>query len=307
MIDPKSYDICFYHKCCPDGVGAALPFYLNGAQCIPVPPAFRATDEEHYANKRIVFVDVTPKRELFETILDKASHVCVIDHHKTAIDMITDMSEFIAQKEAIIHYDVARSAAQISWALCFPDTPEPFYISVIADRDLWKWEYPKSREIGNAMYSDGYYTLHGLSGLYYDMKDMSLHEINNFISELVYDGTIIENEKQREIESAVNRSVLCKFEGRTVRLSCSSVHRSDIGDAILQQYNDCDFAVIVHYDYSRNEYWISFRADDREGGSDSMLDLVQKNGGGGHPKACGMTVNAEYISLWDIFEPMPQK
>jgi uncharacterized protein len=59
-------------------------------------------------------------------------HLIVIDHHKSAMIELHDISN--------THFDMTKSGAMLSWEFFHPGKEPPKFIRYIQDRDLWKWE-----------------------------------------------------------------------------------------------------------------------------------------------------------------------
>ena len=97
---------------------------------------------------------------------DDAGTVLVIDHHRTAMIELHDISN--------THFDMNHSGARLSWDFFHPGHPPPKLISYIEDRDLWKWELPYSKEFSAA----------------FDMVPFTFEDFEKFEDDSVFDDAV---------------------------------------------------------------------------------------------------------------------
>ena len=298
VIDPYQIDVVLYHASCPDGTGAAWPIWAeNSKDNSRVTPleTYEVRHGEPYPDvtgKVVAIVDFSYKRNIMKKICKAAKFVTVIDHHKTAIRDLEGLETEIDNYQGI--FDVERSGAQLVWDLVHPSkkgVPRPWFIDIIADRDLWKWEIPNSKYIGKALYHRDWYTFHMMSR----MNEMPFDTTEDLKVELTKEGKFISSKEKRDIDYACGTAILCEFEGYKVKLSsCHPTLRSEVGNILSS--NGCDFAATWRYDFLSDSWWISLR-----GSNKSPLDLAkicEKFGGGGHPKACGFTIHGAGSPIW---------
>ena len=297
-------DLVIYHGNCPDGVAGAWCFYKLLDKDINkfYPGKFNETiPMDQITDKNILFVDFTYRKATTEEMLKVAKSIVVLDHHKTALDL----KEINNDKLNLI-LDMDRSGAQLAWDYVNnannDNTKRPYFIDDIADRDLWKWLVPNSKETTRAMNS---------LCLFESIEKFSTVE---FIprSILLSVGTILVNDDQRIHDNICRYAIDCIYTSPVdnttwkVRVAqASSEQASDIGNYLLKD-KLCDFAVIYRYDLMKDQWFISLRAH-----SDSNVDLTDlcKNHfkqGGGHPKAAGIMLdNNKGLYLRSLFVPVP--
>lgn len=139
--DIKKFDILVYHDNCMDGlVSVAIAAEYCDEDCLLIPGDYREDiDFEIFIDKHVCFLDYSTKRDIMVMVLDAAAGVTVLDHHISAWhelhDITDDRFNFV--------YDVRRSGAQIAWDY-FTDLPQPPFIKLIGDRDLWTKKYESS-------------------------------------------------------------------------------------------------------------------------------------------------------------------
>nr|QBK85661.1 MAG: DHH family phosphohydrolase [Marseillevirus LCMAC101] len=291
---PTEIDVVLYHASCPDGTGAAWPLWRENMKSSVPFQAYEVRHGEPYPDvtgKTVAIVDFSYKRSIMKDICKAAKYVRVIDHHKTAIRDLEKLEEEV--DNYIGFFDVERSGAQLVWDLVYPSERDkrPWFIDIIADRDLWKWEIPNSKYIGKALYHRDWYTFQKMEYL----MGMDLETTKILKDALTAEGRFISAREKKDIDYACGTAILCEFQGYKVKLSsCHPTLRSEVGNILSN--NGCDFAVTWRYDFQSDSWWISLR-----GSSKSPLDLAkicEKFGGGGHPKACGFTIHGEGSKIW---------
>jgi hypothetical protein len=314
-ISPRDFEVCLYHHHCPDGIGAAWCFWRENLTR-PEPEDENQNKSPSRRQKKtlrdgciiqgVTFTDPLPLElvrgknvvimdfcfERYETIAlcSAAKNVMVLDHHDTALRNLDGLHQEVSNLGYI--FDMNRSGAQIAWDWYHPKTPEPWFISYIADRDLWKWELPNSREIGKSLYCNRWYTFDKMEELF-NLSDAHTEE---YKKKFAVEGAVLIGIEEKDISYAVHKSVLCEFLGYRVRLTtCSPTIRSEVGSSICAK-GDCDFAVVWRYDFESDQWWMNLRGD-----KDCEIHLnvlCEKYGGGGHIKASGFAIHGNNSKEW---------
>ena len=286
------FDVCIYHGNCADGIGAAFPFWMENKKKIEEenfffikgiygkPPPFSS-----FKDKNVVIVDFSFSEENTIELCKNAKHVLILDHHITAIEKLAGLMCDIENLECI--FDVKRSGAQIAWDYVYPSEKRPWFIEYIADRDLWKWELPDSKEINNALYTFGYNTWEKMEILL-EMRDMP--------PLILEQGKIISQLRLIKIEKAVRYAPIRKFEGYDVcLLSGDAELRSEMGNVACLT-RECDFAAFWRYNEEEGQFFISLRGS--KTCSIELNKICEKYGGGGHRLACGFAIHTKYSEEW---------
>lgn len=124
-----------------DGFASALAAWMRygdtGAHYIevrynePVPEIPAGT-------KRLFILDFSYSREICDEL---ATHydLVVLDHHQTAQADLADAPYAI--------FDMSKAGCELAWEFFFPAEPLPELLAYVADRDLWAWELPNSKEV----------------------------------------------------------------------------------------------------------------------------------------------------------------
>jgi nanoRNase/pAp phosphatase (c-di-AMP/oligoRNAs hydrolase) len=284
-------DMVVYHAYCPDGTAAAALFAY----------AFNLADNQLFAAQHgkknnipdglyVVFVDFCYTLDEMKDIVSRSKKVLVLDHHKSS-------EEILQLKNNInVNLDMTRSACQMVWDYLSVVPYRPYYIDDIADRDLYKWTIPGSREVNSAMH---------FSSIFMNVrKFMEFMEAPMERPELYNIGKILEQDRDRRIKNVSKNAIRCQMGKYTIMaLFCDYDILSDVGSCVSENNKDIDFVVIYRYAIEKNEWYLSLRRR-----KDSALDLsvVAREfdvEGGGHPAAAGITLR-EHIN--NVIKPLPK-
>ena len=262
-LSPKTVDVVLYHSNCPDGLGAAFPFWrenqdrFNNKELQLIGVTHGINYPRSLIDKRIMMVDFSYKREIIKQICKNNKFVFILDHHRSAIDDLVGLENECPNFGYILNID--KSGAQIVWDWIYPTINAPWFIDYIADRDLWRFKLPHSKEINRGLNFDGFtfYDHYNRLAPWEKMEELMSYTSND-INKLSERGRIVCEVEDREIQAAMAKSILCEFEGYRVRLATCSPHlRSDLGNKIVDEYNDCDFSVVWRYDFTVDNWYIS--------------------------------------------------
>ena len=289
IFDPLSVDVILYHAKCSDGVGAAWPIWRENYYSMN--KEIITKEVRHGSNhpkssliqgKNVVIVDFSYKRDVMLSLCSVAKSVVIIDHHTSAIEDLKDLENICPNYKG--YFDVNRSGAQLSWDLVYPSKQRPWFVEIIADRDLWKWQIPNSLSIGKALFRKNWYTFEKMEEFY----SMNEEETNKLIENLVKEGNDILSIEKSQIDHSCETAMICEFEGYRVKLAtCRPSLRSEVGNKLIG--DDCDFAAIWRYESESDQWIISLRGDGIN--PPNLTKLCEKYGGGGHPMACGFTIH----------------
>jgi uncharacterized protein len=152
-------DIVYYHAPCQDGWVAAFVAKLRYPEAKLVPLSYGGFELddlfEEAKGKDILMVDFSLKSRIANDTLNRvAKSLLILDHHKTAQEIIGDAP--------YARFDMNRSGAGLAWDYLFGvDSPQagtlnvvdpfklhrPWYVNYAEDQDLWRWKLPNSRDI----------------------------------------------------------------------------------------------------------------------------------------------------------------
>jgi oligoribonuclease NrnB/cAMP/cGMP phosphodiesterase (DHH superfamily) len=275
-LEPSLVDCVIYHANCTDGFGSAYSAWKllgNRAQYYAcshgqVPP--------DVTGKNVVILDFSFDNKTTKEMIEKADNLLVIDHHKSAMVELHDISN--------THFDMTKSGATLAWEWFHPGKEAPKFIQYITDRDLWKWELPYSKEFSAA----------------FDMVPFEFEDFEKFEDDSVFDdavkrGSYILAYSKTVIKKVCDKAVSKHMSGYHVMVVNSSHWMSEIGAKLAP---DCDFALIWYYDHNDAVIKVSLRAFHDHV---DVSEISKKFGGGGHKKAAGFILKGKMI-IDDIFD-----
>ncbi|RTZ58634.1 MAG: hypothetical protein DSZ31_05520 [Gammaproteobacteria bacterium] len=297
-----------YHKNCPDGYGALAGvvykfkprnltyddtenyLYDEGKNFFAI-PTNHSTDftrlrnilTENGDDFELFMVDIfVPK--IYEVVREfpNIKRVTVIDHHKTALELIEKGIPEDVKGKFEIHIDLDYSGATLTWKVLNGFIPE--VMKYIEDRDIWKWEIP-----------DSLYVLTAIDARIFNV--LKPHEIVYSLLKLV--GEFPKEEFAREGQSMIEfkESVVTRLvennvhyivlpSGHKLYAVNSSVFQSDIGNRLAEISPD---KVACVYSISPKEDGVYVNCSIRSTVGKAR-EIAQANGGGGHDNAAGCRV-----------------
>lgn len=193
-----------------------------------------------------------------------------------------------------------KSGARLAWEFFWPDKEVPLLIRYIEDKDLWKFELPKSRE-----FSIFWSTIPYQFEIYDQyIKDESL------IEKAIESGTHILNYTQNRVSflkdgysfkrkmtvNIVDDDKKPQTRTYTVSVANSLVWISDLGNSVAKM-DGADFGMVFFYDGNLKRYNISLRSLDEKA---DVSQVAKAFGGGGHRNAAGFVW--EHKSIEDLFD-----
>ena len=157
--------LCIYHGNCADGFTAAWAVRKALGEDVEFFPGVYQSSPPDVANRHVVLVDFSYKRPVLDEMAGSANSILILDHHKTAADDLAgyqvpfgnswrrhldninqDVCEGCAGRPYAL-FDMERSGAQLAWDFFHEGTKRPNLVDYVADRDLWQFRLPLSREV----------------------------------------------------------------------------------------------------------------------------------------------------------------
>ncbi|AQQ73887.1 putative DHH superfamily phosphohydrolase [Kurlavirus BKC-1] len=273
--------VACFHGGCSDGISCAwvLSKVWPNAEFYGIRPGETELGHIDFENALVFFLDVCPSK-----FPENAKHIFVYDHHVTNKKFVDSCTI----ENITIIFDTERCGCLITWDQFFPDRKRPWFLEYIDDRDRWQWKLPESKEINEAMYSQGW------------MERLDELEVQT-PEDLASVGRELLLEKEKKIQEAISTAVPAKLCGYSIWLcsqeSCWKI-RSEVGNRLCSMLFENGeppaFSAVSLKDSETQEHWISLRGTNS---SPCLATLSEKFGGGGHPKASGFTIkNSEEFS-----------
>lgn len=299
-----NFDVCVYHMNCSDGImGLWCALRYKKIQYI-YPSGPNSGLDKNIENQNIIFIDLCPPVNYLIELSKKSNNIVILDHHKSTEMNIKNSNILESCKNITMIFDMEKSGCQLAWDYFFNDQPRPFFVDYVADRDLWLWKLPMSKEINYALYELNY------------LQPTNFNKLNQLINDecnvekskkmLADKGEIISMMIKKDIDYAIYKSVKATIFVNNITynvwLNDNVKYRSELGEILCKKpFKDGtmpDFAVLWKYDIVSNEWWISLRT------TSDLIDLsliAQSFGGGGHKKASGFSIKGG--KLRDYFIP----
>lgn len=260
-------DICIYHGNCADGFTAAWAVwkahpdieFFAGVYGEPPPDV---------TGKHVVLVDFSYKRPVLDSLAKSARSIVILDHHKTAQ---ADLDGFLN-----CIFDMERSGAQIAWDYFHAGKPRPALVDYVADRDLWRFALPGSRQIAACIFSHPY-----------DFKTWdwlaNRADFTMSLQEMVGEGDAIERKHHKDIAELLRQT------RRTMKIGGMVVPVANLpytlaSDAAGEMAKDAPFAA-CYFDRNDGQRVFSLRSRGTIGADVSLV--AAQYGGGGHRNAAG--------------------
>lgn len=271
--------ICFHHNDL-DGhcAGAIVRKYVQEnfpgteQRYIEVDYAIPFTMPKIVANESIYIVDYHFSLELMEEMVKFTSNILIFDHHKS-------VEEVIAQypKEVECHCDFGGkfSGCELVWNYLFPGNLMPMAVTLIGDRDAWKWEHGKE----TARFNEGMvlYPNQPLDLVWIDLLDRVMLTVSNI---QVVGGICI---RYRDSLCEMYRD-MWGYEAELFGHKCyvlNFVHPGASSEMFGEKLAEYDMCVATVF---KNGTWkLSFRSE----GKVDVSEIAKKFGGGGHAEAAG--------------------
>ena len=268
MLEPSSVDCVIYHANCTDGFGSAFSAWKLLGNRAEYHACTHGSKPPNVKGKNVVILDFSFDNKTTKKLIKDANNLLVIDHHKSAMVELHDISNTI--------FDMSKSGATMAWEFFHPGKEPPKFIQYITDRDLWKWELPYSKEFSAA----------------FDMVPFEFEEFEKFEDDSVFDdavkrGSFILAYSKTVVKKVCEKATSKKYKDMNVLVVNSSHWMSEIGAKLSP---DCDFALIWYYDHDDQHTRVSLRSFHDH---IDVSEIAKNFKGGGHRKAAGFTLSKD--------------
>lgn len=263
--------LVIYHSNCADGFSAAWCFWHKYGSACEFHAGVYGKEPPDVTGRAVYLVDFSYKRDTMLKLLSIASHVCLIDHHKTAIEDLAGLED----PKFSSYTDLNRSGATLAWDFLFPTQPRPLLLGHVEDRDLWRFSLPGTREIQAFVFSHEYT---------FEIWDKLMAADQVELLKMTAAGAAIERKHHKDVAELVavckRRMLIGGYAVPTASLPYTLT--SDAGHLMAQGE---PFAA-CYWDTDEHRCF-SLRATDE--GLD-VSEIAAQYGGGGHAKAAGFKV-----------------
>lgn len=282
-------DICIYHgPGCMDGLVAAWSIWKRWPD-IQFVPAQYGQEPPDVADKSVLIVDFSYKRDVLLRMAERAKYIVVLDHHKTAQ---ADLADFIdpalkfpdgwipraAGHQIAALFEMDKSGARLAWEYGHPGNYVPMMVQNVEDRDLWRFQMPWTREV-HAYLTSCDLDFPTIDGIAAQIDDRDLFK------PIVIAGASILRQHNKNVDAmlaaTLRRGMIAGYDVPMANLP--PVFASDAGNVMAKGEA---FAAVW---YEKRDGTLSFSLRSAADGVD-VSEVAAKYGGGGHVHAAGFAV-----------------
>ncbi len=264
--------LCIYHNDADGRSSAAIVRRALGPEVVLCEMKYGDSLplEDILVSEHIIIVDFSLPREDMERLA--AYHkITWIDHHKTALE---EMGDLAADWPGI--RDTSEAACVLTWRYFFPETPVPRAITLIGDRDIWRWAHAET-----GAFNEGLFQLN--TNPYNDrLWQPLLDDDKDLVAELIAHGGILRDARLRGIESSVARyGYEVEFEGyRTLAINLRG--SGDLGEQIRNHGYEIAYCYVETVHENELITYVTLYSNTVD-----VAAIAQRFGGGGHAGAAG--------------------
>ena len=277
-------DICIYHGNCADGFTAAWAVCKRFGTDVQYFPGFYGKEPPDVTGKHVLMVDFSFKRPVLEALAAHARSILILDHHKTARDDLAGLGYIPTSYDAFtetddpaarvgVVFDMDRSGAQIAWDFFHSGEPRPKLVDYVADRDLWQFKLPKSREIAATIFSYPYD---------FTRWDEIARRLETDFEMLAAEGAAIERKHFKDIDELLAQTTReMVIGGQCVKVANLPYTMSS--DAAGKLAEGAPFGACYFDRPDARVFSLRSRGD----GAADVSEIAARYGGGGHKNAAG--------------------
>ena len=274
--------LCIYHGNCTDGFGAAWVVRKALKNNVEFFAGIYGEEPPDVLNREVIMVDFSYKRSVLLEMAKKAKSILIIDHHKSARDDLVDIQEQASNITCV--FDMEHSGAMLTWNHFFPAKNPHKLLRHIEDRDLWRFNLIKTREIQAGLFSYPY-----------DFKIWDgLMKKRNLVALLADEGSAINRKHLKDINELlpiVTRNL--KIGGHIVPVAnLPYTYGSDAGNILAQGQPFAGY-------YYETKKGVIFGLRSSNDGLD-VAEIATQYGGGGHKHASGFRVSFDDFKLMEV-------
>lgn len=292
--------LVIYHGNCADGFSAAWCFWRKYGDGADYVAGMYQQNPPDVTGRDVYLVDFSYKAPVVERLLEQASSVTLIDHHKTAIDDLRPLKEQMVatnnngRGDTFGWFcDLNRSGATLAWDYLFPDEDKPLLLRHVEDRDLWRFTLPGTREIQAFVFAHEYS---------FHTWDRLMRADEAELQKMMQAGAAIERKHHKDI-----RELLCV----TAREMIIGGYRVPAANLPYTMSSDAGHQLAIGHPFAAC-YWDSpegrvFSLRSNGNGVD-VSEVAKLYGGGGHRNAAGFRLSfaqAQALELPASVRSMP--
>lgn len=265
---------CLYHDdadgCCSAAIVRRV--YGSSARLQAIDYGDLVAWEIIEASDKVIIVDFSlPLDDMRRT--QKTSELVWIDHHKTALDGLSEMQDIPGLRS------LDDAACVLTWQTFFPDQPLPKAVIYIGDRDTWRHAYDVSAPFSEGLYQED--TRPWNDELWKPLLDDNVDRVEALIQK----GTVLHQARVRRIQRQIKRyGFEVTFEGYHT-LAINARGGGEMGALIRQLGYEIGYCYIEAEQNGELVTLVTLYSDRVD-----VSEIARKFGGGGHAGAAGFSI-----------------
>ena len=257
----KNLPLIVYHAACRDGFCAAW-VAKKAFGDIEAFPAQYGDVPPDATGRNVYILDFSYPRDVLLRMKEQATHLQVLDHHRTAEEALRGLD--------FCTFDMERSGAGLAWdVLCGGE--RPWIVNYVEDRDLWRKALPFTEEV-NAYISTLPFDLKEWDEVYDDIEAMYV---------VVESGAAVLAKVAQYVREVKKNALRVEFMGYNV--PCVNAPQVDISELLSALCEGEKFSIGW---WRRSDGFFQYSLRTRDPDFD-VSALAKQMGGGGHRGAAG--------------------
>ena len=290
MTDPNPL-VLYHGKGCPDGFAAALAawlFYGGKAEFVGLDhgDVKSVSDLPDMVGRAVYILDFSFSADILRAIDERAAKLVMLDHHKSAADLLTGFT----CRCGVVHFDMKKSGARLAWEYFLPDQVVPDLVRYVEDRDIWVWQYPESASYLAALDMEPFEFARWQEIVAFDAEQTALFQAR---------GHAMDEKFTMLAQDMAEHALPLNFNGIDgLMVNASSAFHSLVGDLLCKKSGT--FALMWTVDKKG-----VVKAGLRSQPGFNCIPLAESMRGGGHAQACGFKMPRDRLPelLSGIFNP----
>jgi oligoribonuclease NrnB/cAMP/cGMP phosphodiesterase (DHH superfamily) len=222
--------------------------------------------------EKVVIVDFSLPLDDMRRVL-KTSELFWIDHHKTALNGLSEMQDIPGSRS------LDEAACVLTWQMFFPGEPVPKAVLYIGDRDTWRHAYDASAPFSEGLYQED--TRPWNDKLWNPLLD----DESDLVDELIQRGTVLHQARVRRIKRQIKRyGFEATFEGHHT-LAINARGSGEMGALIRRLGYEIGYCYIEAEQNGELKTFVTLYSDRVD-----VSEIARKFGGGGHAGAAGFSI-----------------
>lgn len=268
MVDYFDPTHIIFHKNCYDGFGSALAIWQKWPDAKFMPMLHTDPVPDLPDTARVVIADFSWKRPQIEKLWKSVDKLVILDHH--------DSAEIELAGLHYAHFDLKHSGAALAWFWANPgEVILPPFFAYIEDRDLWRFNYPGSREVAA-----------WLQSFPYDFQVWDkLTKLGGMQDAIIEGKGILRGKEQMVDQMAANYIKIPIGPHKDIPVANAACYFSEVAEALCKKFPEAPFAC-YYMDRKDGKMQWGMRTLKK----DFDVSVVAKiYGGGGSAGAAGFT------------------